>query len=524
MPELPTPGGDDNIWGGELNTFLLVSLNADGTLQLLDGGDTVTVPLTLGNATPEIGLSLLPVGESFQSASLGTGRTWSLAVGANAGQGGLLVAYTSVDGEQFILTPPGSGSYTITLNGLTTASIPFNDNVTQVQTAVQLLGPSYSVVNVYNNSFGQIIITTGSLGTPTASGATITAKLALNAFEVVDQEGNLIYTVGDLVTSYAGMYVGLGTLVDQLHQMGWWNDVSGGAGTHGYTFFNKWGSAPFDVGGQPQFHGNALEVLGLASPTLSAFASSAASTLSHGTYYYVATAVNNAGQETIVGNEVSITTSSGSPSVQLAAHQVWGMANPNFYRGTVSGGPYQLIGSGTETPQTHGSVAASVGLLDNGLSGGAAPPTAPTPNAVVLQGWAGEPSANVAFSITDSTNASWLSITRHGAINTIQAIATQNKMSAGLGLDITGIGHGVAVAEGTNGMQGAVTLSGGTATVANTNVNGFSRIMLTAQALGTVTTPQALAVTARTNGTSFTITSASASDTSVVAYEIFQPG
>ena len=66
-------------------------------------------------------------------------------------------------------------------------------------------------------------------------------------------------------------------------------------------------------------------------------------------------------------------------------------------------------------------------------------------------------------------------------------------------------------------MEGAVT-------VQNVNVTSTSRIFLTAQSLGTVTTPQALAVTARTAGTSFTITSASASDTSVVAYEIFEVG
>lgn len=32
MAQLPTPGGDNNMWGAELNDFLLVSHNADGTL------------------------------------------------------------------------------------------------------------------------------------------------------------------------------------------------------------------------------------------------------------------------------------------------------------------------------------------------------------------------------------------------------------------------------------------------------------------------------------------------------------
>ena len=33
MAFLPTPGADDGIWGGQLNDYLLVSLNADGTLN-----------------------------------------------------------------------------------------------------------------------------------------------------------------------------------------------------------------------------------------------------------------------------------------------------------------------------------------------------------------------------------------------------------------------------------------------------------------------------------------------------------
>src|SRR5712692_6764397 len=33
MPSLPTVGGSINTWGGQLNTFLQVAHNADGTLQ-----------------------------------------------------------------------------------------------------------------------------------------------------------------------------------------------------------------------------------------------------------------------------------------------------------------------------------------------------------------------------------------------------------------------------------------------------------------------------------------------------------
>lgn len=83
---------------------------------------------------------------------------------------------------------------------------------------------------------------------------------------------------------------------------------------------------------------------------------------------------------------------------------------------------------------------------------------------------------------------------------------------------------GLTVKEGANAKQGVATMVAGTVTVSNTSVTANSRIQLTVQSLGTVTAPKAIAVTARTAGTSFTITSADNTDTSVVAFEIFEPG
>lgn len=89
-------------------------------------------------------------------------------------------------------------------------------------------------------------------------------------------------------------------------------------------------------------------------------------------------------------------------------------------------------------------------------------------------------------------------------------------------LDIQTAGKGLRVAEGSNAKQGAAVLTGGAATVANTSVTANSRIFLTSQADGG--TPGFLRVSARTAGTSFTITSSSGTDTSTVAYEIIEPG
>lgn len=88
--------------------------------------------------------------------------------------------------------------------------------------------------------------------------------------------------------------------------------------------------------------------------------------------------------------------------------------------------------------------------------------------------------------------------------------------------DINAVGSGLQVAEGTNAKQGTAVLVAGTVTVANTSVTANSRIFLTSQADGG--TVGFLRVSGRTAGTSFTITSSSATDTSTVAYEIFEPG
>ncbi len=84
-------------------------------------------------------------------------------------------------------------------------------------------------------------------------------------------------------------------------------------------------------------------------------------------------------------------------------------------------------------------------------------------------------------------------------------------------------GNKMLIKEGSNASMGVATMVAGTVTVSNTLVTASSRIFLTIQSLGTVTAPKAIGVTARTAATSFTITSADATDTSVVAWHIVEP-
>jgi hypothetical protein len=82
-------------------------------------------------------------------------------------------------------------------------------------------------------------------------------------------------------------------------------------------------------------------------------------------------------------------------------------------------------------------------------------------------------------------------------------------------------GYGLMTVEGTNAKMGTATLVAGAATVSTTAVTATSRIFLTNQSLGG--TAGFLRVSARTAGTSFTITSSSATDTSTVAWLIVDP-
>jgi hypothetical protein len=84
-------------------------------------------------------------------------------------------------------------------------------------------------------------------------------------------------------------------------------------------------------------------------------------------------------------------------------------------------------------------------------------------------------------------------------------------------------GFGLSIKEGTNAKMGTATLNGITDVVINnTSVTATSRIMMTIQS-SSGTNVGSPYVRTRTAGTSFTIRSTTASDTSVVAYTIIEP-
>lgn len=92
----------------------------------------------------------------------------------------------------------------------------------------------------------------------------------------------------------------------------------------------------------------------------------------------------------------------------------------------------------------------------------------------------------------------------------------------GADLDITSVGRGLKIAEGTNARMGVATLAAGTKTVNNNTVTGSTRIFLSCQSRGG--TQGFLDISSIVVGTSFTIRSSNAADTSTVAWLLVEPG
>lgn len=91
----------------------------------------------------------------------------------------------------------------------------------------------------------------------------------------------------------------------------------------------------------------------------------------------------------------------------------------------------------------------------------------------------------------------------------------------GTALILGSAGTGLQIKEGANATSGIATLVAGTVTVNTNKVTATSRIQLTSQVDGG--TPGFQRVSARVAGTSFTITSSNAADTSQVAWTLIEP-
>jgi hypothetical protein len=184
--------------------------------------------------------------------------------------------------------------------------------------------------------------------------------------------------------------------------------------------------------------------------------------------------------------------------------------------------------------------AVDAAVAPVGPAGGALAGTYPNPAVAVplaLQGAAGANPVFGAGTVADANNR--IELDANGTIRLGSGAAPTDTilsrtangtfgapnltLSGVNGLDISAAGAGLKVAEGANAKQGLATLVAGTKTVANTSVTANSRISLTGQN-DNGGTPGFLRVTAITAATSFVITSSNVADTSIVFFEIWEPG
>lgn len=108
-----------------------------------------------------------------------------------------------------------------------------------------------------------------------------------------------------------------------------------------------------------------------------------------------------------------------------------------------------------------------------------------------------------------------------GTVSLGSAYGSASLMSKGF--DVSTVGQGLLVAEGSNAKQGTYgPLVAGTLAVANTSVTASSRIIVCRSPGGT--NPGGHSVSAITAGTGFTVTSTNAADTGSGVFQIFEPG
>lgn len=127
---------------------------------------------------------------------------------------------------------------------------------------------------------------------------------------------------------------------------------------------------------------------------------------------------------------------------------------------------------------------------------------------------------------TPLTTMYGISISPSAAGNALNNVAISTNANAGrleFGGDVilTQVGSGLKIKTGSNATMGTATLVGGTVTVNTNKVTANSNIQLTSQSDGG--TPGFVRVSGRTASTSFTITSSSGTDTSVIGWIILEP-
>jgi hypothetical protein len=228
---------------------------------------------------------------------------------------------------------------------------------------------------------------------------------------------------------------------------------------------------------------------------------------------YAGAQITNGSQNVAVGHHAGLTTTTGSNNIFLGAESGLSVANNTSNQCVIGAENYPItgmwVGEGRFSASPGTILISGTGGSGSNISGstvqiaGGPNTGSGTPGNIELQ-----------TGVTGGSSSTLSSLTTRLTV-------APTAVTSDVDLKLNTAGNGFYIKEGSNCTMGSATLVGGAATVSTTKVTANSRIFLTHQSDGG--TPGWVRVSARSAGTSFTVTSSSGTDTSVVAWLLVEP-
>lgn len=500
-------GGNATVAGG--------AANGDNTASKAGGNIVLTGGLSKGSSS----------GGNI-SGTAGTGGVGTATAGATGGN----ISWTGGTGGVGSATSANGGTATLTGGTAGAGTVPGNGGATTVT------GGAAAAVSA---SAGGSTTVSGASGTSTGTGGaggsvTITGAAA-NGDGTVDRAGGSVTINGGGSKGSAaggGFTVNLGTGgagTGSAGATGGTANINGGTGGIGSATSGAGGNATLKAGtggaGTGGGNGGSASLTGgTAGAGSSTAGNGGTAAVSGGSSASFSGSAG--GAVTVAGAGGTGTTDGGAGgNVTITGGAAGGDNTVNRNGGNITATAGNSKGSSTGGTVTLNAGVGGVGTATTGANGGAI-------NINAGNGGVGSATGGAGADLTISAGAGGSSGTPGAGGNIIFRTATTTSLTEHLrvgtngdvgvtsgNLKVNTVAFGLQVKSGANGRIGQSTLVGGTVTVANTSITATSRIFLTVSAAGGT---QGFLRTTKSAGVSFTITSTSILETSVVDWFIVE--